>query len=153
MDDHPGEVLLGEVACSSMPSHEWRRRVAFLPAESQWWCDTVAEHFADGVDLSALGFDDATLGWEMSRCSSGERQRLGILRMLCNEPEVLLLDEPTANLDPDNAARVERLIRDYLESHEACCIWVSHDADQLQRIADRCMSFVGGALLEQEACG
>lgn len=150
MDEHDGVVSLGDTRSDDIAAFRWRSRVALLPAESQWWCDTVGEHFpADDVDLSALGFERDTLGWEPSRCSSGERQRLGILRLLANRPEVLLLDEPTTNLDPDNTVRLEQLVRDYMQSSGACCIWVSHNRLQLDRIADRQMYFIDGRLQEQ----
>ena len=42
---HQGDVLLGDVAASSMTAPEWRRKVSLLPAESQWWSDDVADHF------------------------------------------------------------------------------------------------------------
>jgi ABC-type iron transport system FetAB ATPase subunit len=55
--------------------------------------------------------------------------------LLAHCPRVLLLDEPSANMDSGNAARVESLIRDYLDTHNAMAIWVSHDPTQLERVA------------------
>lgn len=45
LDPHQGEVTWGETAAIDLPAHQWRRKVAYLPAESQWWFDRVAEHF------------------------------------------------------------------------------------------------------------
>ena len=45
LDPHEGEVTLDGVACEMIPAPEWRRQVALLPVESQWWLDEVGEHF------------------------------------------------------------------------------------------------------------
>jgi len=136
MDEHGGQVYEENVAQDDVRAHEWRRRVALLPAESHWWLDTVGEHFsAHAEHIEALGFGQDVMSWSISRCSSGEKQRLSILRMLANCPRVLLLDEPTANLDAANSERVERLVLDYLVEHNAIAIWVGHDAAQLSRVA------------------
>jgi ATPase subunit of ABC transporter with duplicated ATPase domains len=124
--------------------------VALLPAESQWWAATVAEHFAtfDEQNLGRLGFEAGTGQWRIERLSSGEKQRLALLRLLANRPEVLLLDEPTANLDADNRQRVEILVREYLKDTGASCLWVSHDPAQLERLCDRRMTMNGDGRLE-----
>lgn len=138
MDEHSGDASLDGHSAGSMSAPEWRRQVAMLPAESQWWLDTVGEHFpGPDVDCSSLGFPADVANWEVGRCSSGEKQRLSILRCLANRPRVLLFDEATANLDPDNTIKVEKLVKQYLEDNGACCIWISHNRLQLQRIADR----------------
>ena len=87
--------------------------------------------------LTALGFDSSVYNWSVERLSSGERQRLALLRLLANRPRVLLLDEPTANLDPENTGNVESLVREYLDSQRAACLWVTHGAGQKARIAGR----------------
>jgi ABC-type iron transport system FetAB ATPase subunit len=136
MDEHGGQVYEEGVAQDQVRAHEWRRRVMLLPAESQWWLDTVGAHFSGHVEyIEVLGFEPEVMNWNISRCSSGEKQRLSILRMMANCPRVLLLDEPTANLDASNTARVEDMIRKYLAKYNAIAIWVGHDADQLRRVS------------------
>ena len=147
LDEHGGQVYEENIAQDQVKAHEWRRRVALLPAESQWWFDTVRQHFnTQAKYIEALGFDQDVMHWNVSRCSSGEKQRLSILRMLSNCPRVLLLDEPTANLDSSNIARVEDFIGNYLSEHNAIAIWVGHDAAQLERVSQQQYHLSGGQL-------
>ncbi len=153
LDPHRGEVLLEGVPCSETEPHLWRRRVGFLPAESSWWYDTVGEHFPlrNGLSLSELGFDAEVLSWDIHRLSAGEKQRLSLLRLLANRPRVLLLDEPTANLDAENRDRVEWLLTGWLKQQGCAVIWVTHDPAQRRRIAKRHYDIVAGRLQEVES--
>ncbi len=146
LDPHDGMVELDGVAQDSIPSPQWRSSVALLPAESRWWAPTVGEHFAHGFpsDATRLGFDDEVAGWEVARLSSGERQRLALLRILALDPRVLLLDEPTANLDEASAARVEELLLEWLAGDGRGALWVSHDRGQVERVADRHLRLEAG---------
>ena len=137
IDPHDGEVLLDGQSIQSFPAPEWRWRVALLPAESQWWYDTVGEHLQKSLApemLAALGFDSQVMSWSITRLSSGEKQRLAILRLLQNRPAVLLLDEPTANLDPESSKRVENLFLNYQREHGTAILWVTHDFEQGRRL-------------------
>lgn len=152
LDPHEGQVWLGSRPCSVMPADEWRTAVGLLPPESSWWLPGVLEHFHDGmpVVLDHVGLTTAILDMPVTQLSSGERQRLALLRLLANRPRVLLLDEPTANLDRDNTQRVEGVITDYRREHDAAVIWVSHDSEQVRRVANRHFELVDGELVEQE---
>ena len=148
LDPHHGKVFLDDIECNDTSPVLWHRRVGCMLAESQWWHDRVGEHLAD-VDISlleALGFGQDVLDFEVPRLSSGERQRLALIRLLSNGPQALLLDEPTASLDPENTRRVERLLTDYRGQHQAPILWVSHDPGQIKRIADRHYEIVTGKL-------
>ena len=151
LDPHRGWVLLDGCEAQEMPAPRWRRRVGLLPAESQWWYDMVGQHFPGGLreELATnLGFP-ATVGeWSIARLSSGEKQRLAILRLLQNQPEVLLLDEPTANLDPESRLKVESLLLEYQRQRPAVLLWVSHDLEQVERLGGRCLELIGGRLRE-----
>lgn len=151
LDSHGGRVLLGDVEDSRLSAPEWRRRVGLLPAESQWWHDTVGDHFS-GIEtawLHTLGFNDGVMAWQVSRLSTGERQRLALLRLLGNRPEALLLDEPTASLDPDNVRRAEELIAAYRQEGESPVLWISHDPEQIRRVADRSYRMNAGRITQQ----
>ncbi len=142
LDRHEGQVLLEDRRQRDFNPPTWRREVSLLPAEPAWWSDRVGDHFPAGchAGVERLGFPAEVMDWMVSRLSSGERQRLALLRLLCNRPRVLLLDEPTANLDADNTERVEGMVRDYLHEQAACAVWVSHDPAQRQRVAARELS-------------
>ncbi len=147
---HSGQVTLDGEDCNHINPAQWRRRVGLLLAESHWWSDRVGDHFS-GPDMGmvmALGFDKAVFDWQVSRCSSGEKQRLALLRLLANQPQVLLLDEPTASLDPDSVGRVEALLEKYRHEQEAPVLWVSHDPLQLARVADRQLRLANKQLQE-----
>ncbi len=139
LDEHSGEIQLNALNQQKIAAHLWRKKVALLSAETSWWFDSVGEHFSNlnETDLIALGFTKDSLQWSVARLSSGEKQRLGLLRLLQNEPSVLLLDEPTANLDKHNTKTFENFVVQYLKKQSACAIWVGHDAQQLQRICHK----------------
>ncbi len=148
LDAHDGELLLDGRPSTGMKAHEWRRHVGLLPAESQWWGESVGMHFesTDAALLHELGFKPEVMQWEVARCSTGERQRLALVRLLQNRPEVLLLDEPTASLDADNVERVEAIIGRQCREYGVAVIWVSHDIQQASRVGDRCMHMSEGKL-------
>jgi ABC-type iron transport system FetAB ATPase subunit len=153
LEPHTGEVTIGDDRRSAVAAHCWRGWVMLVPAESSWWNDTVLEHFLEPVadSLEAFGLGDEALGWEITRLSSGEKQRFAVLRALSHEPRALLLDEPTANLDPDLARQVEAWLRDYVRRHRMPVIWVAHDRAQIERVADRHFT-ISGAELEEQPC-
>lgn len=151
IDPHEGEVRLGSIKCSFTPPALWRRRVALLPSESRWWADTVGEHFItpNPPHFDQLGFSSDVMSWQTSRLSSGERQRLALSRMFEMEPSALLLDEPTANLDPHYTQVVEAIVVNYINERKVPAIWVSHDMEQIRRVAQRRFVMKDG-VLEQE---
>jgi len=145
---HTGMVLLDRRSALSVPAPQWRRQVGLLPAENQWWYDHVHEHFLqqDTAMLTSLGFGEHSWQWQLANCSTGEKQRLALLRMLSRQPRCLLLDEPTASLDPENTARVESVILDYIGQYQTPVLWVSHSPEQIQRVASRHFKMVNGKL-------
>ncbi|MES9992359.1 MAG: ATP-binding cassette domain-containing protein [Candidatus Thiodiazotropha sp.] len=148
LDPHQGEAWFDDREMYGFSAPAWRREVGMLPAESAWWGERVGDHFPQAnPDLMArLGLTNDAMQWEVSRLSSGERQRLALVRLLCNRPGVLLLDEPTANLDQKNIARVERLIAEWRRENSTAVLWVTHDPDQQQRVGDRMWQITNGRL-------
>jgi tungstate transport system ATP-binding protein len=80
--------------------------------------------------------------------SGGEVQRVAIARAIAIEPEVLLMDEPTANLDPLSAARIEELISSIIRQFATTIIMATHDLSQGQRLADRIGVLMDGQLMQ-----
>ncbi|QKT03806.1 ATP-binding cassette domain-containing protein [Ectothiorhodospiraceae bacterium 2226] len=154
LDPHEGGVLLDGEACEAMPAPQWRRQVGLLPSESQWWYETVGEHFDAPVPeawLARLGLEVGAMDWQVARASTGERQRLALLRLLVNRPRALLLDEPTASLDPAGVRAVEALVGEYRQAAHAPVLWVSHDPEQARRVAGRRFRIADGRLHEEAA--
>jgi len=132
----------------------WRKQVALLTTENFWWHDTFGAHFHQAPEpelLARLNLGTQILQSQVHLGSSGERQRLALLRLLQNQPKVLLLDEPTANLDRENKTLVEQLILDYLRRYNACALWTSHDEHQIKRIASRHFRITDNSLLATDA--
>ena len=74
-----------------------------------------------------------------SRLSHGERQRVAICRALVNKPAIILADEPTGNLDPDNKAHIMPILFDYVDNYDSTLVTVTHDHELLkgfQQIVD-----------------
>jgi len=151
LDPHEGEALLDGAAASTMPPSAWRARVVYQAAEPAWWEATPAAHFDDAqledarVRLGQLGLRPDILDDDLQHLSTGERQRLALLRSLSRKPRVLLLDEPTAALDPDGVARVEALLRAQL-ADGLTILMVSHAPEQARRMASRTWRIEDGRL-------
>lgn len=132
----------------------WRARVMYLPQRPALPEGTVAaalaEPFAWRVHrgrrcdrdealrtLAAVGIAADFLDQDIDRLSGGEAQLVAVLRALLLAPTLLLLDEPTASLDPTRAAHVETMVAHWLAADAArACVWTSHDATQLARVSD-----------------
>lgn len=142
LDPHEGDVLLDEVNARRITAPQWRRQVCYLAANSGWWHEHARPHFEhpEKLPLAELNLDKTVLDKTVAQLSTGELQRLALLRALEREPRVLLLDEPTAALDHDSTLRVEQRVREYLARHKGCALWVSHDREQATRLKARCFT-------------
>ncbi len=149
LDPNDGTARTASTDRAAVPAPLWRRRVAMLPAESGWWQDSVAAHFRtpDKIRplLQEVNLSPEALDWEVARLSTGERHRLALLRALENDPEALLLDEPTAALDEKTALMVEALLQARLAAGLSILI-VTHDPAQARRFAHRTLHLENGTL-------
>lgn len=142
LDPNAGRVRLGELDRSACVAADWRRRVVYLAAEAGWWADAVADHFAAPTREAAralaqrLNLKPELLDGPVGRLSTGEKQRLALIRALVREPVALLLDEPTSALDPQSVELAEAILRERLDAG-LILILVSHDLRQAERLGDQ----------------
>lgn len=153
LDPHEGDCALDGQPCSGMTGPQWRKRVTYVPADSGWWSERVADHFPDAGQARALferaGLPGEALDWPVARLSTGERQRAALLRAFTADNRVLLLDEPTSGLDADTRDRIEALLRERLAAGGSIVL-VTHDPQQARRIASRSFRMDAGRLGEDK---
>ena len=124
---------------------ELRRRVGLVPQLPAPVPGSVADNVCFGPRLDGrevdpegpvrlAGLDPSFLDRDASRLSVGEQQRVMLARALALEPEVLLLDEPTASLDPTATGAVEDALRGL---HDVSLVLVTHSRDQADRLTER----------------
>jgi ABC-type iron transport system FetAB ATPase subunit len=150
LDPGTGSLFLQGVPRDKIPATQWRRKVMYCQAEPGWWDDFVAPHFAGhGKKTADLAerFDlpASVLQAAVHTLSTGERQRLGLIRALVREPSILLLDEPTGALDANTTAKVEEELKSRLASGTAIVL-VTHQADQARRLGNRAFRLENGTL-------
>ena len=140
-----------------------RRRMGMVFQKPAVMNTSVAENVAFGLKFrgveksqreervrSALDLVGLThlAGRSAPTLSGGEMQRVAIARALITQPEVLLLDEPTANLDPVNAGMIEELVLTINRKFHTTVILATHDMIQGQRLADRIGVIMGGQIVQ-----
>jgi ABC-2 type transport system ATP-binding protein len=81
--------------------------------------------------------------------SAGQRTRVALAKALLNAPEVLLLDEPTASLDPDSADRIRGYLRDYQRRSGATLLLASHNMPEVERLCGDVLMLRGGRLVDR----
>jgi tungstate transport system ATP-binding protein len=142
----------------------FRRRMAMVFQKPAVLNTTVEENVAFGLKFrnanpseitgkvaAALGLVGLShlAGRRAVTLSGGEMQRVAIARAMVTDPDVLLMDEPTANLDPVSADIIESLIQKINHDHKTTIILATHDMAQGQRLADRIGVMMDGRLVQQ----
>jgi len=85
------------------------------------------------------------------KLSAGQKTRVALAKALLNEPEVLLLDEPTASLDPDSADRVRAALKDYRRRSGATLLMASHNMSEVERLCDQVVMLRQGRVVDAGA--
>jgi putative ABC transport system ATP-binding protein len=151
LDPNEGNVWLNGRERASIPAPQWRKQATYVSAESGWWADRVIEHFdvnrrTDVAALAArLGLRADLLDAPVAQLSTGEKQRLSLVRALLQSPPVLLLDEPTGPLDAESVVQVEALLQQRKATGTSILL-VTHDPSQAERLADQRYRMVAGRL-------
>jgi len=101
------------------------------------------ERLAEELDLAAF------MNRPSGTLSAGQRTRLALAKALLNEPDVLLLDEPTASLDPDTGDRIRTYLEAYRDTHRATILLASHNMAEVERLCSRVMMMRAGRIVDQ----
>ena len=150
-----GEVYLDGEPTSEMDPLVLRRRVGMLFQLPALFGASVEDAILYGARLvgrdadagrllEMSGLDASYKDRDPQTLSVGQQQRVSIARALTLEPEVLLMDEPTSALDEAGRRKVEELIRGLNDRLGLTIVLVSHDLDQIQRVADRVVLLAAG---------
>ena len=100
-----------------------------------------AEALLDQFDLKR--FRDTRCGV----LSSGEQTRVGLAKAMLNQPSVLLLDEPTASIDPASARDIRQTIRTFIQQSQVGVLWTSHNMYEVEEVCDRVMFLSQGEII------
>ena len=139
-----------------------RRRVGMLFQSANLFDGTVADNVAYGPSLEGrslpsrridellqmAGLEPRFATETAANLSGGEAQRVALARALANEPEVLLMDEPTSALDPAATLHVEQTIRELQKMMDLTVVLVTHDIEQVRRVADSAALLIDGRIVE-----
>ncbi|MDP4007402.1 MAG: ABC transporter ATP-binding protein [bacterium] len=82
--------------------------------------------------------------------SSGEQTRLAVAKALLNKPKLLLLDEPTASLDPANAKALRSRITNYVSKTNSAVLWTSHNMQEVEQMCDRVVFLAKGKVIADD---
>ena len=161
-----GTIRYGGVAIADIPMSELRRRVALVPQEVELFGGTIRENVtlfgAGGIDvadddairraLRAVGLDqlaggdlDRALGAGGAGLSAGEAQLLAMARVWLRDPDLLVLDEATARIDPETEAKVESAVRSLISGRTT--IVIAHRLSTLREV-DEIVMFDAGRVVE-----
>ena len=84
--------------------------------------------------------------------SSGQKNRVSLAKSLINNPEILLLDEPTASLDPDTGDYIRSYIEDYAHNNKTTILLASHNMNEVERLCSKIMMMKGGEIIDTGSC-
>lgn len=157
-----GTVLLEGTDYRTWPPRTVRKRIGLVPQQPTLIDGTVADNVAWGPILRGEPVDRARLlqlldrlglnGFEdrsADRLSGGEAQRVAVARALFNAPDVLLLDEPAANLDAEAARRVETLLQEVMADLSVTAVLVTHNAERARRLGHRGIGMRNGRVVRE----
>lgn len=158
-----GSVLIDGVPVSQMTRNELAQQVSYVAQKNELAHTTVFDavllgrkpHMKWGpsdVDydvaehaLRAVGMEDCRLRY-VNQLSGGEQQKIMLARAIAQEPKLMLLDEPTSNLDPRNQYESMELIRHCAHDHHIAVLVVIHDLNLALRFCDRFLFLKDGAV-------
>jgi len=162
-----GTISMGGMAigASSPAPFAWRRAVTMVAQKPYLFRGTVAHNIGYGLYLRGvpraqreqrisdmlrkIGLEEFARR-DARELSGGEAQMVALARALTLDPGILLLDEPTAHVDRDNAARLEQVISTLRAQRELSLLMATHDLAQANRVADRVVSLIDGKVVGED---
>jgi ABC-2 type transport system ATP-binding protein len=81
--------------------------------------------------------------------SSGQRNRVSLAKSIINNPEILLLDEPTASLDPDTGDFIRTFLENYKKKNSMATLLASHNMDEVSRLSDYVLMMKEGSIIDE----
>lgn len=167
-DPDGGSLRFGDLLEDRPADDDLRRRVTMVFSKPGLFNATVEDNAAyalkiRGIDrrqtktlvrevLNTVGLWDKRDRNAMT-LSAGEGQRLAIARAVVFEPEVILLDEPTASLDPANTAIIEDLVRGLIRKKDRTVVMATHNMFQARRLSDKVVFMHEGSLYDEGDSG
>ncbi|MFA4957633.1 MAG: ATP-binding cassette domain-containing protein [Candidatus Methanoperedens sp.] len=157
-----GIILLNSNDIRSLVPMELRRKIGMVFQVPVTFKGSVRDNLAFGMNLWGrntgienlsrdAGIPEELLDADAVQLSIGEKQRVCIARALANQPEVLLLDEPTSSLDAVSAQKIETLLLGLQKERDLTILWVTHEKEQVERIGGRSLILKNGRLEDYHA--
>jgi len=157
-----GAILLNGNDIRSHVPMELRRKIGMVFQVPVTFKGSVRDNLVFGIKLWGgkmgietlsrdAGIPEDLLDADAGQLSIGEKQRVCIARALANQPEILLLDEPTSSLDAVSAQKIEKLLLGLQKERDLTILWVTHEKEQVERIGGRRLILRDGRLEEYHA--
>jgi len=153
-----GEVVFDGQDYRELPPCTLRRQIGYLFQVPYMFADTIGDNLrlADPEltdeqienQLQVVSLTSMKPDHDVANLSVGEKQRVALARLLATNPKIVLLDEPTAALDPAHTDKIESLIHRIADEQQLAVIFVSHDPNQARRLGGEGLLLVAGRLVE-----
>ena len=105
------------------------------------------EEISNDLDIKSF------FGRKTGELSSGQKNRVSLAKSLINKPEILLLDEPTASLDPDIGDFIRNYIQEYKSKNKITILLASHNMNEVERLCDSVIMMKKGKIIDTGTCG
>ncbi len=164
-DWEKGTIMLNGVDTKTLPVIDLRCKVGMIFQKVAPFEGTVRDNIAYGPRIRGQSLSEdrvlellelaslevGLIHKDAHALSGGQEQRLAIARALANEPDVLLLDEPTSSLDPIATRHVEESMHRLKSQLGLTQVWVSHTIEQARRVADRVLLLDAGRVIRVDS--
>lgn len=166
MRANSGRIMVGDddiLMLNAVESRAWRQSIAFVLQEPYLFNMSIRQNLAVPLKMrkiEAIKINQIVQGAinrfglaeiaekKPFRLSSGERKRAGLARALVTEPGLLMLDEPTASIDPEASYMIEQYLKDLRAEGHTIILMSTHDLFQARRLADDVVLLFKGEMIE-----